>query len=96
MPKKKSKPIPMKVFHLSMECYPVAKVGGLAPPAAARLHRVAPVLPITAILPPLPHEMKFDEVNPFVWYSYFPKFNSVPLPLPSVVVGITPSHFSTR
>ena len=31
MPKKKSKPIPMKVFHLSMECYPVAKVGGLAP-----------------------------------------------------------------
>lgn len=30
MPKKKSKPIPMKVFHLSMECYPVAKVGGLA------------------------------------------------------------------
>lgn len=36
-------------------------------PAAARLHRVAPVLPITAILPPPPHEMKFDEVNPFVW-----------------------------
>ena len=31
MPKKKSKPIPIKVFHLSMECYPVAKVGGLAP-----------------------------------------------------------------
>ena len=30
MPKKKSKPIPMKVFHLSMECFPVAKVGGLA------------------------------------------------------------------
>ena len=30
MPKTKSKRSSMTIYHLSMECYPVAKVGGLA------------------------------------------------------------------